>query len=121
MAATGRATDKYQSSSDDAERSAEPKRLTRCGLAAYPGANQNYKDMARNPQREILAYLLAGGRLTVQKAIQMFDTTELRRIVSRLKDRGFPVVADKQYGETKTGRRVWFNEYRMGQDLGSLQ
>lgn len=34
--------------------------------------------MVRNPQREILAYLLAGGRLTVQKAIQMFDTTELR-------------------------------------------
>lgn len=121
LAATGRATDKYQSSSDDAERSAESKRLTRCGLTAYPGANQNYKDMARNPQREILAYLLAGGRLTVQKAIQMFDTTELRRIVSRLKDRGFPVVADKQYGETKTGRRVRFNEYRMGQDLGSLQ
>lgn len=121
LAATGRATDKYQSSSDDAERSAEPKRLTRCGLTAYPGANQNYMDMERNPQREILAYLLAGGRLTVQKAIQMFDTTELRRIVSRLKDRGFPVIADKQYGETKTGRRVWFNEYRMGHDLGGLQ
>lgn len=39
LAATGRATDKYQSSSDDAERSAEPKRLTRCGLTATPGAN----------------------------------------------------------------------------------
>lgn len=77
--------------------------------------------MVRNPQREILAYLLAGGRLTVQKAIQMFDTTELRRIVSRLRDRGFPVIADRQCGETKTGRRVWFNEYRMGHDLGGLQ
>lgn len=75
--------------------------------------------MARNPQREILAYLLGGGRLTVQKAIQMFDTTELRRIVSRLKDRGFPVVADKQYGETKTGRRVQFKEYFMKQAPGA--
>lgn len=75
--------------------------------------------MARNPQREILAYLLAGGRLTVQKAIQMFDTTELRRIVSRLKDRGFPVVADKQYGETKTGRRVQFKEYFIKQAPGA--
>ena len=88
-------------------------------MTAYPGANQNYKDMARNPQREILAYQLAGGRLTVQKAIQMFDTTELRRIVSRLKDRGFPVVADKQYGETKTGRRVQFKEYFMKQAPGA--
>lgn len=73
----------------------------------------------RNPQREILAYRLAGGRLTVQKAIQMFDTTELRRIVSRLKDRGFPVVADKQYGETKTGRRVRFKEYFIKQAPGA--
>jgi hypothetical protein len=90
LAATGRATDKYQSSSDDAERSAEPKRLTRCGLTAYPGANQNYKDMVRNPQREILAYLLAGGRLTVQKASRLFETTELRKIVSRLRRLGQP-------------------------------
>ena len=75
--------------------------------------------MVRNPQREILAYLMAGGRLTVQKAIQMFDTTELRRIVSRLKDRGFPVIADKQYGETKTGRRVQFKEYFIRQATGA--
>lgn len=76
--------------------------------------------MARNPQREILAYLLGGGRLTVQKAIRLFDTTELRRIVSRLKDRGFPVVSEKQYGETKTGRRVQYNEYFI-QAPGALQ
>lgn len=119
MAATGRATDKNQLPSDDAERSAEPKRLTRCGLTAYPGANQNYKDMIRNPQREILAYFLGGGKLTVQKAIRMFETTELRRIVSRLKDRGFPVVAETQYDTTKTGRRVRFNEYYMEQAPGA--
>ena len=119
MAATGRATDKYQSSSDDAERSAEPKRLTRCGLTAYPGANQNYKDMARSPQREILAYLLAGGRLTVQKASRMFGTTELRKIVSRLRRRGQPIDDVKLYDTTRTDRRVQFKEYFIKQAPGA--
>lgn len=49
----------------------------------------------------------------------MFETTELRRIVSRLKDRGFPVVAETQYDTTKTGRRVRFNEYYMEQAPGA--
>lgn len=80
---------------------------------------QKLKYMARNPQREILAYFLGGGKLTVQKAIRMFETTELRRIVSRLKDRGFPVVAETQYDTTKTGRRVRFNEYYMEQAPGA--
>lgn len=90
-------------------------------MTAYPGAHQHDKTMRTDPQREILAYLLKGGRLTVKTAWKKFGTSEFRRIVSRLKDRGFPVIADKQYGETKTGRRVWFNEYRMGHDLGNLQ
>lgn len=121
LAATGRATDKYQSPSDDAERSAEPKRLTRCGLTAYPGANQNYKDMIRNPQREILAYLLAGGRLTVQKASRLFETTELRKIVSRLRRRGQPIEDVMHYDTTRTGRRVQFKEYFIKKVPGTLQ
>lgn len=71
--------------------------------------------MARNPQREILAYLLKGGRLTVQKAWRMFSTTELRRIVSRLKQKGHPIVDEWKYSETNDGRRVKFKEYYMAQ------
>jgi hypothetical protein len=77
--------------------------------------------MVRNPQREILAYLMAGGRLTVQKASRLFETTELRKIVSRLRRRGQPIEDVMHYDTTRTGRRVWFNEYRMGHDLGGLQ
>lgn len=43
------------------------------------------------PQREILRYFLLGGRLTVQKALRKFGTTELRKIVSRLKRKGFDI------------------------------
>ena len=43
------------------------------------------------PQREILRYFLLGGRLTVQKAFRKFGTTELRKIVSRLKRKGFDI------------------------------
>lgn len=69
--------------------------------------------MIRNPQREILAYLLAGGRLTVQKASRMFETTELRKIISRLRRRGHPICSERHYDTTHTGRRVQFNEYFM--------
>lgn len=82
-------------------------------MTAYPGANQNYKDMVRNPQREILAYLLGGGRLTVQKASRLFETTELRKIVSRLRRLGQPIEDVKHYDTTRTGRRVQFKEYFM--------
>lgn len=71
--------------------------------------------MARNPQREILSYMLKGGRLTVQKAWRKFNTTELRRIVSRLKRKGYSIVDEWKYSETKDGRKVKFKEYYMAQ------
>lgn len=71
--------------------------------------------MARNPQKEILSYLLAGGRLTVQKAWRMFHTTELRRIVSRLKRKGHPIVDEWKYSEAQGGEKVKFKEYYMAQ------
>lgn len=69
--------------------------------------------MKRSPQREILAYMAQGGRLTVIRAERLFSTTELRRIVSRLRKRGFTVCADRQTGVTKDGRRTQYNEYYM--------
>jgi hypothetical protein len=42
-----------------------------------------------NPQSQVLEYLKAGGGLTVQKCLSLFHTTELRRIVSRLKMEGY--------------------------------
>lgn len=75
--------------------------------------------MTRNPQREVLAYFMKGGHLTVQTAIRMFDTTELRRIVGRLKQRGHAITSVRRYGTTKTGRRVVFHEYYMEQDPGA--
>lgn len=75
--------------------------------------------MTRNPQREVLAYFMKGGHLTVQAAIRMFDTTELRRIVSRLKHSGHAITSVRRYGTTKTGRRVVFHEYYMEQAPGA--
>ena len=63
------------------------------------------------PKRDILAYLQSGGRLTVNKAIKLFHTTELRKIVSRLRREGWTICADRRQDETEDGRKVTFNEY----------
>lgn len=49
-----------------------------------------YKYMEQ-PQRQILAYLQKGGRLTVNTALSLFRTTELRKVVSRLKRKGHDI------------------------------
>ena len=64
-------------------------------------------------------YLLAGGRLTVQKASRLFETTELRKIVSRLRRRGQPIEDVMHYDTTRTGRRVQFKEYFIRQATGA--
>lgn len=43
------------------------------------------------PQNQILAYLKQGGRLTVNTALTLFRTTELRKVVSRLKRKGHAI------------------------------
>lgn len=73
--------------------------------------------MERNPQREILAYLLSGGRLTVQKAARQFETTELRKVISRLRRKGYAICADKCYDKTRSGRNTQFNEYYIAQQV----
>lgn len=67
------------------------------------------------PMHEVLWALESGESLTVQKAFKMFHTTELRKIVSRLRKRGYDIRAKKHIRECSDGRRVWFNEYFLHQ------
>lgn len=62
-------------------------------------------------QHNILAYFQQGGRLTVQKAFHLFHTTELRKIVSRLRRSGHNICSKAKSDETEDGRKVTFNEY----------
>lgn len=71
------------------------------------------KDL-RKPQACILAYFIRGGTLTVQKTFRMFRTTELRKIVTRLKRKGYIIVGDWCYShDADRGRVVRYKEYHM--------
>lgn len=52
--------------------------------------------MTHDPQSKILAYLKAGGKLTVRKAERLYHTTELRRIISRLRKMGYSICSNRQ-------------------------
>ncbi len=80
-------------------------------LDRLSGCKPKLHGYGTKPTTRILAYLLAGGRLTVQKASRLFETTELRKIVSRLRRRGQPIEDVMHYDTTRTGRRVQFKEY----------
>lgn len=67
--------------------------------------------MAHDPQRQIAAYFRKGGRLTVKRAWDMFGTTELRRIVSRLRKGGMDIVSRWVSVETRDGRQQRVKEY----------
>lgn len=60
--------------------------------------------MTYEPQSKILAYLKAGGRLTVRKAERLYHTTELRRIISRLRKNGIFHLLEQTEG--RYGRRA---------------
>lgn len=62
-------------------------------------------------QHDILAAFERGERLTVQKAFRLFHTTELRKVVSRLRRRGYDIRSNRKTSETKDGRAVTYNEY----------
>lgn len=64
-----------------------------------------------SPQAKIKAYLMKGGRLTVLRALRIFGTTELRRIVSRLRKEGITIAADRLEVETSNGRKQMVCEY----------
>ena len=63
------------------------------------------------PMYEVLFAFMAGERLTVQKAFRLFHTTELRKIVSRLRRKGYNIRAERKHKESLDGRNVMFNEY----------
>lgn len=65
------------------------------------------------PQRAVLGSLKRGERLTVQKAYRLFHTTELRKIISRLRRVGHIICAKKIHDHSADGRAVTYNEYYM--------
>lgn len=68
------------------------------------------------PMHEVLWALQSGETLTVQRAFKMFHTTELRKIVSRLRRRGYDIRAKKLLHECPDGRRVWYHEYYLNNE-----
>ena len=50
-------------------------------------------------QRCVLTALLNGHHLTTQRCFRQFGTTELRRIVSRLRKRGYDIRSFRRAGE----------------------
>jgi protein associated with RNAse G/E len=65
---------------------------------------------------EVLSALLAGERLTVQRAFQLFHTTELRKIISRLRRKGYNIKANKLTHLSLDNRKVHYNEYYLDDD-----
>lgn len=63
------------------------------------------------PQRNVLAYLLKGGELTVQTALRKFHTTELRKIVCRLKRKGHDIRTRWVQDATAEGRQIRYKAY----------
>lgn len=63
----------------------------------------------------------AGGKLTVRKAERLYHTTELRRIISRLRKMGYSICSNRQKAVTEDGRPTQFNEYYMPQVADSCQ
>lgn len=68
------------------------------------------------PQRAILDSLQRGERLTVQKAYHRFHTTELRKVISRLRKFGYIICANKITDRSAGGRTITYNEYYMANE-----
>lgn len=79
------------------------------------------KAMSDDPQNNILTYLKQGGRLSVRKAERLFHTTELRRIISRLRKKGYAIASNRQEVTTEDGRHTRFNVYYIIQVADSCQ
>jgi len=57
-----------------------------------------------SPERRILAHFLDGNSLTVKEA-QRFGTTELRKVVSRLIEKGWPIISEWEQDGDKRFKR----------------
>lgn len=62
---------------------------------------------------KVTTYLINGGSLTVKSCWAKFGTTELRKIASRLRRRGYKVETKPMTDILPDGRTVRFNEYRI--------
>lgn len=65
---------------------------------------------------KVTAYLLNGGALTVKSCWAKFGTTEMRKIASRLRERGHKVVTKELTEMSNDGRTLRFNEYRIAKN-----
>lgn len=64
---------------------------------------------------KILKYLLDGHSITVQQAMRYFGTTELRKIVSRFRRKGYNIKGSPTY-KNANGRTVMFFTYSLVND-----
>lgn len=67
------------------------------------------------PQQQILAWLLQGGSLSVQEAFRRFHTTELRKVIDRLRKRGYEIITRWEDG-TRDGRPIRYKRYSIKQE-----
>ena len=68
------------------------------------------------PQQQILAWLLQGGSLSVQEAFRRFHTTELRKVIDRLRKRGYEIITRWEDG-TRDGRTIRYKRYSIKQTI----
>lgn len=69
--------------------------------------------------QQILKYLKEGNSITVQQAMRFFGTTELRKIVSRFRRKGYVIKGTPTFKESN-GRQVMFYTYSLVQDQNFL-
>lgn len=67
------------------------------------------------PQQQILAWLLQGGLLSVQEAFRLFHTTELRKVIDRLRKRGYEIITCWESG-SRDGRTIRYKRYSIKQE-----
>lgn len=59
-----------------------------------------------DPQEQVKQHFLTGATLTVQQCLRLYRTTELRRIVSRLRKQGMNIGGEMYKGEYKIYKLV---------------
>lgn len=68
---------------------------------------------SHEPQLQIRNYLMQGGTLTVQQAFRRFHTTELRKVVTRLRRKGDTIISRWTDSVSSDGRRSRYKVYCM--------
>jgi len=68
-------------------------------------------------QRQILEYLKNGGELTVLKSLELFKTTELRRVISRLREDY--LIADR-WSEDRKYKIYYIQEVKILAEINSM-